>query len=84
MQHLNTSCVKKNSGPKNHRQQEVVNAFLHAWKGYRTYAWGQDHLRPISKTGQDWFGLGLTLVDSLDTMLIMNLENGNNVLKKCV
>ncbi|CAL8106969.1 unnamed protein product [Orchesella dallaii] len=64
----------KLDGPQNHRQQEVVNAFLHAWNGYRSFAWGQDHLRPISKTGQDWFGLGLTLIDSLDTMYIMGLQ----------
>lgn len=67
-------------GPKNSRQEEVVKAFLHAWNGYRTYAWGQDHLRPISKTGQDWFGLALTLVDSLDTMYIMGLQKGINIL----
>ena len=41
---------------------------------FRTYAWGKDHLKPISKTHQTWFGLGLTLIDSLDTMLVMNLK----------
>ena len=44
-------------------------------KGYKTYAWGHDHLRPISKGAQNWFGLGLTLIDSLDTMLVMNLQD---------
>ena len=61
-------------GPRTDRQKEVVDAFLHAWKGYQTYAWGHDHLRPISKDGQSSFGLGLTLIDSLDTMLMMNLQ----------
>ena len=42
-----------------------------AWKGYETYAWGKDELRPISKTGTDWFGLGLTIIDTLDTAYIM-------------
>lgn len=60
-------------GPTNERQQAVVDAFMHAWTGYKKYAWGHDHLKPISKGAQNWFGLGLTLVDSLDTMLIMNL-----------
>ena len=36
-------------GPTNQRQKAVVDAFKHAWKGYKTYAWGHDHLRPISK-----------------------------------
>ena len=56
------------------RKQAVVNAFHHAWKAYKTYAWGKDELMPISKSSNKWFGLGLTLVDSLDTMWIMNLK----------
>ena len=35
------------------------------------------HLRPNSRTYNDWLGLGLTIVDSLDVLIIMNLENGN-------
>jgi len=61
-------------GPTNDRQKAVVDAFLHAWNGYKSYAWGHDHLRPISKGAQNWFGLGLTLIDSLDTMFVMNLK----------
>jgi len=64
------------SGPTNERQEKVVEAFLHAWKGYKDYAWGHDHLKPISKTYNDWFHLGLTIIDSLDTMYIMGLKNG--------
>ena len=64
----------KFKGPQNERQRAVVAAFQHAWQGYRTYAWGNDHLKPISKSFQTWFGLGLTLIDSLDTMLVMNLK----------
>lgn len=62
------------AGPSNERQQAVVGAFRHAWSGYKKYAWGHDMLKPISKTYHDWFGLGLTLVDALDTMYIMNLK----------
>lgn len=64
------------TGPTNHRQRAVVDAFSHAWKGYKTYAWGHDHLRPISQTYNDWFHLGLTIIDSLDTMYIMGLNEG--------
>ena len=35
------------------------------------------HLRPNSRTYNDWLGLGLTIVDSLDVLIIMNLKNGN-------
>ncbi|XP_026477334.1 endoplasmic reticulum mannosyl-oligosaccharide 1,2-alpha-mannosidase isoform X1 [Ctenocephalides felis] len=71
---LGTSHGKVFDGPKTERQKAVVEAFKHAWKGYKTFAWGHDHLKPISETYHDWFGLGLTIVDSLDTMYIMNLK----------
>ena len=64
------------NGPTNERQKSVVDAFLHAWKGYKTFAWGHDHLKPISQTSNDWFHLGLTIIDSLDTMYIMGLKKG--------
>jgi mannosyl-oligosaccharide alpha-1,2-mannosidase len=44
-----------------------------AWDGYVHYAWGADHLLPVSKKSDEWFGLGLTLIDSLDTLLLMGL-----------
>ncbi|KAJ8938578.1 hypothetical protein NQ314_011437 [Rhamnusium bicolor] len=62
------------TGPTTIRQQAVVKAFKHAWKGYKKFAWGHDHLKPISEGYNDWFGLGLTIVDSLDTIFIMGLK----------
>eukprot|EP00731_Ephydatia_muelleri_P030266 Em0021g789a len=53
------------------RQEAVVAAFRHAWKAYRAHAWGKDELKPVSKTSSEWFNLGLTLVDALDTMWLM-------------
>ena len=44
----------KFKGPHNERQRAVVAAFQHAWQGYRTFAWGKDHLKPLSKTHQTW------------------------------
>lgn len=64
----------KFSGPGNERQKAVVDAFKHAWKGYKQHAWGHDNLKPISGTYHDWFGLGLSIVDSLDTIYIMGLQ----------
>lgn len=58
---------------QNERQKKVVEAFKYAWEGYRKYAWGHDELRPVSQSHSEWFGIGLTIVDSLDTMLLMNL-----------
>src|SRR6185295_18600427 len=47
---------------------EVKAEFLHAWNGYKKYAWGHDDLKPLSKTYHDWYPqpLLMTPVDSLD------------------
>lgn len=67
-------------GPTNDRQRAVVTAAKHAWSGYKKYAWGHDNLKPISQGFHDWFGLGLTIVDSLDTLYIMNMHEGGSLL----
>ncbi|EDW82954.2 uncharacterized protein Dwil_GK22601 [Drosophila willistoni] len=61
-------------GASNERQSAVVAAFKHSWAGYKKYAWGHDNLKPVSQTSHEWFGLGLSIVDSLDTMYIMGLD----------
>ncbi|KAM8707123.1 hypothetical protein ACLKA7_011255 [Drosophila subpalustris] len=65
-------------GATNERQSAVVAAFKHSWAGYKKYAWGHDNLKPVSQTSHEWFGLGLSIVDSLDTMYIMGLEDEFN------
>ncbi|XP_050360996.1 endoplasmic reticulum mannosyl-oligosaccharide 1,2-alpha-mannosidase isoform X2 [Nymphalis io] len=62
------------SGPSNARQFAVVESFKHAWRGYKAHAWGHDNLKPVSGMPYDWFSLGLTIVDSLDTALLMGLQ----------
>jgi mannosidase alpha-like ER degradation enhancer 2 len=56
---------------------EVKAEFLHAWNGYKKYAWGHDDLKPLSKTYHDWYPqpLLMTPVDSLDTMIIMEMDD---------
>lgn len=61
--------------PGNEQQAAVVGAMQHAWAGYKKYAWGHDNLKPISHNYHDWFGLGLTIVDGLDTLYIMGLTD---------
>jgi len=55
---------------------EVRTEFLHAWKAYKKYAWGHDGLKPLSKSYYDWdtAPLYLTILDALDTMLLMGLK----------
>ncbi len=54
----------------------VKAEFLHAWAGYRRYAWGHDELKPLSRKPYDWYGTSLlmTPVDALDTLVLMRLK----------
>src|SRR5690242_15327904 len=56
---------------------EVKAEFLHAWTGYKKYAWGHDDLKPLSKTYHDWYAepLLMTPVDALDTMILMGMKD---------
>jgi mannosyl-oligosaccharide alpha-1,2-mannosidase len=57
------------------RAAEVVEAMRFVWKGYKEKAWGADELRPRSGGRVDnWGGLGMTLLDSLDTMWLMGMK----------
>ncbi|KAJ7515559.1 hypothetical protein O6H91_22G018200 [Diphasiastrum complanatum] len=57
------------------RQNAVVEAFKHAWGGYKSYAMGFDELLPVSRRGTDSLGgLGATIIDALDTAMIMGVE----------
>jgi hypothetical protein len=55
------------------RRIAVRSAFVRAYKTYETYAFGYDDLKPLRRKGEDWLGMGATIVDSLDTMLLMGL-----------
>src|ERR1700693_1306326 len=49
--------------------------FVFAWEAYKKFAWGHDELKPVSRTFKDWHAatLLMTVVDALDTMLVMGL-----------
>src|SRR5439155_26753234 len=51
-------------------------ALKHGWDGYHRYAWGNDELRPISRTPRDWYGetLLITPVDALDSLILLGLS----------
>ncbi|KAI2794152.1 Mannosyl-oligosaccharide 1,2-alpha-mannosidase [Penicillium oxalicum] len=66
--------IDKDTYWESHRE-EVKDAFLTSWDAYSKYAWGYDVFHPISKSGSQMSpnGLGWIIVDSLDTLMIMNL-----------
>lgn len=57
------------------RQAAVKKAMKYAWDAYVKYAWGKDELKPVSKSSQNWLDIGLTIVDSLDTLWVMGLKD---------
>ncbi|KAG0337992.1 hypothetical protein BG000_004698 [Podila horticola] len=57
------------------RLQRVRGGFEHAWQGYRRYAWGHDEVKPVSGWTKDSFnGWGATMIDALDTLIIMGFD----------
>ncbi|KAG2198979.1 hypothetical protein INT47_013163 [Mucor saturninus] len=58
------------------RRNAVKTSFIHGWTGYKTYAMGHDELKPLTNRPSDPFGgWGATMIDSLSTLLIMELND---------
>ncbi|KAK5132547.1 hypothetical protein LTR08_008864 [Meristemomyces frigidus] len=57
------------------RAETVREAFRVSFKDYETHGWGDDEYHPVAKSGRKMTpkGLGWIIVDSLDTMMLMNL-----------
>jgi mannosyl-oligosaccharide alpha-1,2-mannosidase len=59
--------------------EEVKGELAWAWDNYRQHAWGKDEIKPISG-GSSTFPLkghhlGLTLIEALDTLWVMELDS---------
>lgn len=57
-------------------KQEVKDVFLESWHSYEANAWGKDVYHPISGKGENMGPkpLGWIIVDSLDTLLLMDCK----------
>jgi mannosidase alpha-like ER degradation enhancer 2 len=66
--------------------RKVREELLHAWNGYKQYAWGHDELKPVSKQPHDWYehSLLMTPVDALDTMIVMGLTEQADEARKLI
>ena len=56
----------RGNGVESAEQLAIKQAFQHAWKGYKQFAWGHDMLKPMSRRYEDWFStqtdhMGLTV-----------------------
>ncbi|KAI0281283.1 glycoside hydrolase [Russula aff. rugulosa BPL654] len=60
------------------KRDAIVDAFRHAWSAYERDAMGADEYHPISHKGSNLSeagGIGYTVVDAIDTMLLMGLDD---------
>ncbi|XP_077077707.1 mannosyl-oligosaccharide 1,2-alpha-mannosidase IA isoform X2 [Siphateles boraxobius] len=78
---LKTALGKDHGNPSDsqtlQRREKVKEMMKFAWDNYKSYAWGKNELRPLTKNGHigNMFGglRGASIVDSLDTLYIMGL-----------
>ena len=56
--------------------EEIKKEFVFSWNAYKKYAWGYDELEPVKKSGKNWYSVSfyMTLVDALDTMILMGFK----------
>jgi Glycosyl hydrolase family 47 len=58
---------------------DVRGEFLHAWNGYKKFAWGHDQLLPVSGSYAEFFvsghPIGLSIIEALDTLYVMELDD---------
>lgn len=65
----------------------VKQEFLHAWNGYKKFAFPKDDLKPISKTGKNWYepeSLLMTPVDSLDSLYMLGFKKEADAMRKYI
>ena len=59
--------------------EQVRAEFVHAWEGYKRFAWGFDEVAPIAGKPKDffidWHSFGLSIIEALDTLYIMQLDD---------
>ncbi|KAJ5814736.1 hypothetical protein N7474_006513 [Penicillium riverlandense] len=76
---LQASFKDESSSAQQERLEQLGSvraAFQHAWSGYKKVAMRHDEVGPLSETIHDPFnGWGATLVDSLDTLWIMDMKD---------
>lgn len=81
-----TDDMKVESDRLGRERREIVKTSMRfVWGKYVAFAWGRDELKPLSRTGTDnWGGMGVTLVDSLDTLWIMGMKEEFQAAKEWV
>ena len=76
IQHEFTAETTDEKAARLAKRDVIKKAFTFSWAGYKKKAWMQDELSPVSgKFRNPFCAWGATLVDSLDTLYMMDLED---------
>ena len=76
IQHKFTAESTSDKTAREEKKDIIKKAFSFSWDGYRSKAWRQDELSPVSGKHRNPFcGWGATLVDTLDTLWMMDLKD---------
>jgi len=60
----------------NSRAEAVKDAYLRSWNAYENNAFGKDELLPLNRSFvNNWNGWGMTIIDGIDTAIVMNLTD---------
>jgi Highly conserved protein containing a thioredoxin domain len=81
------SAQSKQKIDKKRLAAEVKAEFLHAWNGYKKYAWGKDDLKPLSKSYKNWHEpetLLMTPVDSLDSLYLLGFKREADLTRRYI
>lgn len=83
---ITAACCINPAFSKQNLSQKVKDEFVYVWNNYKKYAWGYDDLKPISKSGSNWYNktVCMTAVDAYDAMLLMGLEKEAKEAKKLI
>ena len=72
---VNNIDLLENNNVGRIRREYIKDAMKHTWYSYKEYAWGKDELLPVTLGSVDhWGGIGATLIDSLDTLWLMDMK----------
>lgn len=84
---LNSLAQTKQKIDKKQLAEQVKAEFLHAWSGYKKYAWGHDDLKPLTKSYKDWYTpetLLMTPVDALDSLYLLGFKKEADETRKYI
>lgn len=73
---IDAATKKRSDDLARSRRVHVKNAMKFAYNNYEKFAFGHDEVLPQTKGHNDnWGGIGTTMIDSLDTLWLMDLKD---------